>query len=462
MRRRIGLDNRTGSGHSDPMIAKSSIERLAARLGRRPVGRDMLMALADQVLVSGMTFLIGIGVARGLGLGAFGQLAMVLILQNFTQYLQGCFVVAPMMALAGLKTKRSANYYAAVVAWSAALSLAAGLAVALAVGTIYGLRDGALPMGLAASAAAFTAVQNLLYTIRRVLFAQRIGWQALLMDAARYGLFLAALGMFWLKGWSIGLDAVLWALGGSALVALVAIATRFAGTRLRPLLLRSVWGRHWPFAQWLALMMILTFGQEQAIALSLGAVLSDEAIGGLRAGQYLIGITHIVMVSLENFVPGGASRAYAAGGRADLRRYLRETTLSLGLATWGFILLVSLPAEFSLRLTFGEGYEPFAPILRIYALTYAIVFFREVWVFYFYATQRTDVIFRAYGLSFLVAMIVVYPSIKTFGVTGAALTVLLANTVSTAYILFNVWRDSNEPGGGNAVAATTGGAARPS
>ena len=433
--------------------------RLSTRFWPKPGQLEVLLALGDQVLVSGMTFAIGIGVARLLGITDFGKLAIVFILQMFAQSFQGCFVVAPMMALTGLRGRRTSNYFAAVMAWSAVLSVTAGAGVALAAWAIYAFRDGGVPAGFVLAAGAYTVTQNLLYTVRRMLFAKRIGWQAFYMDAGRYLLFLAGMLVIWLQGYRIDVTAVLWALALSGLTGLVPLFLRLRGARLSRAMLTTVWSRHWPFSQWLALMLILTFGQDQAIALSLGATLSDAAIGGLRAGQYLIGVTHFIWVALENFVPGGASRAFASGGTEALQGYLRRTTRVLGVVVWGFILLVSLPAETSLELAFGAGYEQFAPILRLYGLTYAIAFFREVWVFYFYAIQRTDVIFRAFVLGFAVAMLAVFPAIKILGVTGAALTVLLANTASTAYIMLNAWksiRDSratapNLPLGANTV-----------
>lgn len=417
--------------------------RLYQKLAK-PGQFEVLLALGDQVLVSGMTFLIGIGVARLLGITEFGKLAIIFILQMFAQSLQGCFVVAPMMALSGLKVRRTTNYYAAVMAWSAALSVMAGCAVALAAWAIYAFRDGGVALAFILSAGAYTATQNLLYSARRMLFAKRIGWQAFYMDAARYALFLGAMALLWYQGYRIDVTTALWALAISGLAALVPLWLHLRGARIRQPILRTVWSRHWPFAHWLALMLMLTFGQDQAIALGLGAALSDQAIGGLRAGQYLIGVTHFIWVALENFVPGGASRAFAAGGIDHLQAYLRRTTRILGVVVWGFILLVSLPAETSLRLAFGTGYEQFAPILRLYGLTYAIAFFREVWVFFFYATQRTDVIFRAFALGFVVAMLAVYPAIKVLGTTGAALTVLLANTASTAYVMYHAWKAIQE------------------
>ena len=101
------------------------LERLRAKILGGPGRLEVLLALADQVLVSGMTFAIGIAIARLLGITEFGKLAIVLILQMFVQSLQGCLVVAPMMALTGLRGRRSKHYYAAVMTWAMGLSLLA-------------------------------------------------------------------------------------------------------------------------------------------------------------------------------------------------------------------------------------------------------------------------------------------------------------------------------------------------
>lgn len=400
----------------------------------------MLMALANQILVSGMTFAVGIGVARLLGIGDFGKLALVMILQLFVQYLQGCFVVSPMMALTGRRPRRSQAYFAAVIIWSGGLSALAGLAVVLVVSAIYGVRDGAIPFDLALAAGSYTVVQNLLYTARRILFAQRAGWQAVVLDSSRYAIFAVSALALWQGQIRFDVALTLWLLAGSGLICLWPLWQRMQGVEVGRRLLGIVWARHLPIAKWLALMLILTFGQEQAVALGLGATLSDEALGGLRAGQYLIGTTHFIWVALENFVPRRASRAFAEGGIVALSGYLWRTTLVLGAVVWGIILVVSIPAEMSLRLTFGAGYEQFAPILRIYGVTYAIAFAREVWVFFYYPIERTQAIFQAYAAGFVVALIVFLPAIKTLGVTGAAVTALLASTTSTLWVVGLAWR----------------------
>ena len=116
--------------------------------------------------------------------------------------------------------------------------------------------------------------------------------------------------------------------------------------------------------------------------------------------------------------------------------------MTLGSVVWGFILLVSLPAEFSLRLAFGQGYEQFAPILRLYALDLCHrIFPRSVGVLLL-CDRADQTSYSAHSAPEFSSspLLFIYPSIKLFGVTGAALTVLIANVSSTAYMMYSAWR----------------------
>ena len=100
-------------------------------------------------------------------------------------------------------------------------------------------------------------------------------------------------------------------------------------------------------------MVIVSMGQEQVVPLIMGATLGDEAVGGLRAGQYLLGITHFLMMAMENFIPRQASEHFTAGGHKALRNYLMRQTVLIGSATLALILALAIPAEFWMGRVFG-------------------------------------------------------------------------------------------------------------
>ncbi len=418
-----------------------------AEPGRRPLAgwretwlgklaaNEMAMAVGDQILVSGTTFLIGIAAARLLGLEQFGQFAMVLILAGLVQAFVNSLLASPMMTLAGRRQGRSVHYFATLLVWSALQTAIGGLFVGLIIAVALGFRDGGVPWGLAAAAATYSIAQNFHFMLRRILFARQRAWQALLLDVARYGLLVLVGLAWWLLGHRATVSSVLWLLASTALFSAVPVIQALSQGRVSSRLLGAIWNRHWPFARWLVLMTLLTFGHEQAIALGLGFVLSDEAVGGLRAGQYLLGITHFITMAMDNFVPQGAARALSSGGETGLRTYLVRTLVRFGLPTGMLIVGLFIFAEPALHAVFGEGYAVFAPILRIFAVSYVCIFVRDIWSHYFRAKERTDVIFRSFVASTVVSLILIYPLISWWGVTGAAVVILAAHLTSTIYLV---------------------------
>jgi O-antigen/teichoic acid export membrane protein len=102
------------------------------------------------------------------------------------------------------------------------------------------------------------------------------------------------------------------------------------------------------------------------------------------------------------------------------------------------IFVMAVFAEWWLVTAFGTTYAEFAPVLRIYAVSYCCIFVRDVWTHYFRAIERTDIIFKAFGWSFVVALVLFYPALRYLGVTGAALVVLAAHAVSMIIMLARV------------------------
>lgn len=419
-----------------------------------PTAAEMGWAIANQLIVSGATFLIGIAAARLLGLEQFGRFAIVLILAGLMQGLHNSSVVVPMLTLAGQRARRSDNYFKAVTVWNGLLSIVAGLLVGLVVLVALALRDGEVSTTFVLATIAYTSTQNFHFTVRRLLFARHQARGALLLDVSRYTLLVAIIATAHAAGNDLSVEELLWALAGSAAISLLPFTSLLLLGRAARRMLGVVLQRHRQFAVWLLPMTLLTFASEQAIALGLGVVLNDEAVGGLRAGQYLLGITHFIVMAMENFVPGGASRALAAGGIPMLRSYLLRRLVLFGVPTGLLIAFLAAFAETCLRFAFGETFVVFAPILRVYALSYVCIFVRDVWTHYFRAVERTDQIFRAYVLSALAAGALFYPLVTLWGALGAALVILASHLASTAYMIFASSRHSATLGVARPLAGT--------
>lgn len=405
---------------------------LPARLSGR-LGGPALLSLLDQGAVSGFGFLAGIAAARLIDMEGFGRFALVLIVAGFAQGLHNALVTAPLMTLAG-SVRDPARYAAAVCA--GALVLAAGLALGVvgALALYFSARGEAVPVDLVTAAGALTLAQNLQLTARRLLFAYDGGLKALAMDLARAALFPLSVAGLWAAGVPLDAARLIELLALTAfLTTLPALVGRAVDPGRRRLATATL--RHWQMARWLLPVVLVTFGQEQLVWIIAGGVLGDEALGGLRAAQYLVGLVLLTLAATENVVPTGAGRAYDTGGEAALRAYLLGVTRRLGVPVGLLLAVVAVPAELWLRLVFGEAYAPYAASLRWLALGVVFIFLRDMAAQIFRARRRTDVIFRAFAVSFAVSLALLQPLLTRYGAAGAAAVVALAHGASLLALL---------------------------
>ena len=403
---------------------------------------DGAWAISDQFMVSAFSFIIGIVIARMLGVAEFGKVALILLLAAQAQTLQDCMLAAPMMTLVGRRAKRTASYFGAVVGWGLILSFTGGLVVATLVALLFLLRDGSVSYLLCFAALAMTASQSLHSTARRLLFAQRRRQLAMLADFGRYASLLLAVLLLRLGPEAARENAVvvLITMAGCALMGPLTYLFSTERPRVSWRLMQKVILRHWPIAQWLILMIVASIGQEQIVPIIITFTLGDAALGGLRAGQYLVGSTHFILMAVSNYVPRRAAEAYAAGGSSQLSQYLSREMLVLGLPTVFLLLTLGIYAEFLLGKLFGSEYIQFAPILRVYCLSYTVIFVRDFWMYYLTSIEQTRATFEAFMLSSIFTVLSAYPAIRHEGILGAALVVLAANLISCAYILLAVCR----------------------
>nr|WP_246732966.1 polysaccharide biosynthesis C-terminal domain-containing protein [Methylobacterium sp. BTF04] len=59
---------------------------------------------------------------------------------------------------------------------------------------------------------------------------------------------------------------------------------------------------------------------------------------------------------------------------------------------------------------------------------------------YFRAMQDTNIVFRAFVVSLLVSLAIMYPLVARYGVTGTALVIAIGHGTSAAFLLFAAMR----------------------
>ncbi len=408
-------------------------ERLRLRAGkfvRRPPAA--LISLADQGVVSGFGFVSGIAAARLLGIVEFGHFALILIVISFAQGLHNALITAPMMTLAGARGSISRLYGANILIAAFLLSVPGAVFVIFALAL-----SGQMSPAALTAACALMLAQNLQFTLRRLLFARGKGLRALAMDFARAASFPLAAGLIWLQHGAVGVNGYVGMLALTSLLTSLPFMLWVGRPLLRDsasLQLGALSRRHTPIARWLLPIVFVTFAQEQLVWMVAGSSLGLDALGGLRAAQYLVGTVLILLSATENVLPVRAARAHAEGGEAALRRYLLSAGIRLGAPIVAILALLAGPAELWLTLIFGSEFAAYAGCLRILSVGVLVILVRDLAAHYFRAKQITRVIFESLGVSMVVSLAVVVPLMKYAGVTGAAAAVTAGHIASLVYL----------------------------
>lgn len=427
--------------------------KLGVRTAWARFDSSMSWSFLDQLTASGVSFCLGIAAARFAGHAEFGVFTLVLVLALLASTIIETTLALPMMTLAGARRARSPAYFSAITLWALIGALVSGLVVATIIGLFFFLRDGTIHGGLVAVALAVTIAQALHNMVRRILFARLCGSVGFLCGVVRGALIAIGGTALVVGGYAITAAALLTLLaiasGASVAVPLVTLLWPWPAWRMS----KAVMVRHWQMSRWLVGMVGISIGQEQAIWLLIGGLLGDAAVGGARAGQHLLGVTHFILLGMHNFVAREAASAFAAGGHPALTRYLTRRSFQLGALTGGLLLLLAVPAEFWLGRLLGNDYAQYANVLRLFALSYAAVFVREVWMMYLRTIDRSRGIFNAFALSSLLAIAAAVPAMLFGGIYGAVMVIIAANVVSLIYVLREVRKAQRgaDAGGNEAI-----------
>jgi O-antigen/teichoic acid export membrane protein len=271
----------------------------------------------------------------------------------------------------------------------------------------------------------------------RALNAAGHRWSNVLSsDFAYHGFKLALLAALMLAG-SLRLDTVFWAV---ALAASAGTAVHtFAGAKGRaraPMGFTAVVSRNWNYGKWLLLESIV-FIASYSIYLYLVALLVDvESAGAFNAAQTLVNSANVVWMGITGFSIPAARRALIERGLLGWRKYLLDVGVGLVALTAGIGVILSIFARPLLILIFSPQYAQYAHLVPILAFGMVLTVCNSLLGIAFRTLELPRTGFEAKLVSAAVTAITAYPAIKYWGVTGAALGLLLTQfSWLTVYII---------------------------
>ena len=354
------------------------------------------LVLADQVIVSGSKFAASVLVARSLGPAMFGVFVLMQIVQLYTNGFQAALVISPMLVGAPrLEGKEQQNYLSGMFALQIILSVLLSMVIAVigfATHLIAPRLDHELinPASLLAMTAALVAFQFQDWQ-RRCFFVSGSSHGAFIIDIINYvpQLFVIAvadhMGLL-----SINLIFLI--------MAMTSAASFFAGNlvnRVQPNFRHGLVAlqREWRACRDYLLSWQIMWAGTQGTLLIGTAFLGQQALGGIRAAQNLMGPLTTLFQALDNVVPVNAAKRYSKYGMDGMLSYMRSVIVRGSVILIPIIALIVAFGAPLIRLLYGERYLAYASLIVWQAVYVLIQFYVNQFYYFFRVVSATRAIF---------------------------------------------------------------------
>jgi O-antigen/teichoic acid export membrane protein len=155
----------------------------------------------------------------------------------------------------------------------------------------------------------------------------------------------------------------------------------------------------------------------------------------MKAAQNILGVTHILFLGMENFVPTRASQLHHTSGRKALNQYLKKVTLWGGCATATICLVAASAPRLWMEILYGASYVNYAHIVWWYAGIYMLIFFSRPLTAGLKAVEYTQPFFAAYIVSTVFSVVTAATFVKVLDITGALVGILCTQVIMVSIFL---------------------------
>jgi len=392
------------------------------------------LVLADQGLVSGVNFLVGIVLARFLSVELFGLFSLAWMVIYFASGLQQSFLTAPLFALT-VKQKDTSSWFGRLASIQLLLSILSFFFVIIALEIAYNFQPTWRFSGVSIILSLLTGVYLFNDFARRILFVKHYPGEAFKVDILGYGLqpvFIVSLYLLdLLELWS-ALAAVLAAQCLSAFYILWVIKPNFQFTGTRKTVLEL-----WEYSKYLLATALLQWSSANYIILYAASILGPVAIGAIRVSQNLMGVLNVLFQAMENIIPVRSAEALQRGGNQALQVYIKKTTLQLLIPVLLFLGGLALYSVEVIRLIYGEEYVPYSFVLVSFCGIYFLVFLGTLLRFVIRTLEHNQLIFISYILTTVFSLLVGKILASSLGLSGVMIGI--AGTQLISFLSFIIY-----------------------
>ncbi|QDU93058.1 lipopolysaccharide biosynthesis protein [Lignipirellula cremea] len=387
-------------------------------------------AIFDQGIVSAANFATSVIIGRYGSVDDLGVYFLVLSVLYFARGIQDQIVSGPYTIYAPRRDEAQIpRYTGSVLAHQMLFS--AGTVIAL-LGMWLAMVLGAIQPELTPSLLMLAGVVPFLLLrefIRRLSFARFQVKAVILVDLLVSITQVGALIVFAWDG-QISIPAVYLAMGLACAVA----AGGWFAMRVQPVVFSAAnvltdWRENWKFGRWALAGQLVGCSAPLVLPWLVAAGHGAAAAGLMAACNTLVGVANTFVLGFCNYLAPKAAQAYVDGGTRDMLRVLLKAVAVFTFCIGGFSLAALVAGDSILVGVYGADYAGGGLIFALYAFAMWANSLKMVAGNGLWAIDRPQVNFIADVASLVVSIIAAVIFVPLWGVFGAALATLTANSL---------------------------------
>lgn len=381
--------------------------------------QEKVLVLTDQALVSGVNFIVGIILARFLGLQSYGLFALAWMAVLFASSLHQAFIISPLYSIYPKQENKKqylASLFTLQIVFSVLTFMVTLLILTVAV-HFYPEWGNGINFYILSGVVAIFVFNDYL---RRLFFTLHKPVSVLTMDVIGYGLQPVGVLVLHLNG-ALDLHSVF-----VMLLVLLSFSTATSlifsykeGMMLKGL--KNIVLVNWRYSRYLIGTALLQWFSGNFFIVVSAGIIGPLAVGAIRIAQNVVGVLHILFLAMENIIPVRASEILIASGKAKMIQYMLKITKQAALPTIILLGLIALFRNQILELFYGVDSLEYHFVLLAFCVLYVLVFIGTILRFVIRTVEHNGVIFISYivsaGFSFLAAK----PMVESMGIAGVLL-----------------------------------------
>ncbi len=403
------------------------------------INNKKLWLLADQTVVSGSNFLLGVLLVRLLDLESYGTYALLWMAVLFGLSINHAFISKPLLSLAPKMNKIAQQQYInSLLGMQSLLAL-----LALVIGAVFYLIESYFNSQIISLAfipvlTGIVACQLLHDFFRKTFFLQDKIVVTLGIDTLLYIGQLIAIGILgFLK--VLTLQNVLYSILAANMLALVFAPSFIPFFKTPKHLFIQHFRKQWSYSKWLIGTAILQWFSGNYFLIVGAVVIGPVALGAIRMVQNIMGVLHIFFLTIENSVPIQMAQQYALGSWPKMLQYLKKNFLKISGLIALLLLSIALAAPYILKGLYGIKYMDYSYIVWVYCGLYCLVFVALPLQFVLRTIEKTHPLFIAYVLSTLFSFGAATPLVEQWRIGGVLAGLVLTQLITCVTYLIFCW-----------------------